>query len=118
MALILVVDDEPPIIQFLADLLEEEGHRVATADHGGAALDLVEREPPDLVISDLMMPVMDGSRMFRQLRENPTTAHIPVIMISAAGERQANATGADASFGKPIDVGRLLDAIETLLPRE
>jgi CheY-like chemotaxis protein len=117
MALILVVDDEPPIIQFLADLLEEEGHRVAIAEHGGSALDQIAREAPDLVISDLMMPVMDGARMLEQLRDNPTTAQIPVIMISAAGEKQASATGADASFGKPLDVGRLLSTIDTLLPR-
>lgn len=117
MALILVVDDEPPITQFLADLLEEEGHRVVTADHGGTALDRIAVEPPDLVISDLMMPVMDGANMLNKLRHNPTTAQIPVIMISAAGERQASATGADASFAKPIDVDRLLNAIDTLLPK-
>ena len=115
MALILVVDDEQPIIQFLADLLEEEGHRVATADHGGAALSQIEREQPDLVISDLMMPVMDGERMLEQLRRNPHTAAIPVIVISASGERRASVKGANASFGKPLDVGRLLSTIDTLL---
>jgi len=115
MALILVVDDEPPITQFLAELLEEEGHRVATADHGGTALDEIAREQPDLVISDLMMPVMDGAHMVERLRHNPTTAHIPVIMISAAGERKASVTGANASFGKPLDVGRLLTTIDSLL---
>ena len=117
MALILVVDDELPITQFLADLLEEEGHRVTTADHGGAALNQIEREPPDLVISDLMMPIMDGAHMLEELRHNPHTAQIPVIMISASGERQATLKGASASFGKPLDVPRLLTTIDMLLVR-
>ena len=115
MPLILLVDDDLPIIHFLLDLLEEEGYRVQTAYHGAEALSRIAAEPPDLIISDLMMPVMDGSQLCARIRSDPQLASIPIIMISAAGERAASAAGANASFTKPFDVVNLLDCVTQLL---
>jgi two-component system phosphate regulon response regulator PhoB len=116
MATILIVDDEPPIAEFLSELLEDEGHRVLLANHGRKALERIASEPPDLVISDLMMPVMDGGQLCITLRKNPRTAAIPIIMISAAGDRWT-AVGADANITKPIDVASFLTTVAQLLAR-
>ena len=80
---LLVVDDTPVNVKLLADLLAAKGYAVSTAASGQEALDTIEREPPDLVLLDVMMPGMSGYDVCRTLRENPATALLPVVMVTA-----------------------------------
>ena len=108
---ILVVEDEAPIRYLLADALADEGYAVATAEHGAAALDQARAQPPDAVVLDLMMPIMDGWTFLRARQGDPTLAGVPVVVLSAAGERglqQAKELGADAYLAKPFDLDALL----------
>ena len=113
MATILIVDDERPVREFLAELFESAGHRILQAVHGRQALDLVQQARPDLVISDIMMPVLGGDELCRRLKANPSTGAIPVILMSAAGRRPGVDAGADAYIDKPFN----LDAVEALVER-
>lgn len=107
MATILIVDDEEPVRDLLAILLEDAGHRTLRAIHGRQALDLIEAEPPDLVISDVMMPVLNGHELEERLQARPGTRHIPVILMSAAWEHGAGAIEADRFLAKPFDFREL-----------
>lgn len=113
MATILIVDDEAPVRDFLAQLLADAGHRTLQAIHGAQALQLVGTERPDLVIANIMMPVLNGADLCRRLKARADTTAIPVILMSSAGQRSADGTGADAFIGKPFD----LDAMEALVER-
>ncbi|MBW8869017.1 MAG: response regulator, partial [Acidobacteria bacterium] len=92
MATILVVDDLSANRDFVVTLLRYHQHRVIEAADGAQALDAARSERPDLVITDVLMPVMDGYELFRQLRLAPATADVPVIFYTAHyGEREARA---------------------------
>src|SRR5919204_6967253 len=80
--LILVVDDDPDIVEVLRCLLHDAGYEVATADDG-AALPLAHERQPHLILLDILMPSMDGAEISRRLRADPATAHIPIIAMSA-----------------------------------
>ncbi|EYF08559.1 response regulator [Chondromyces apiculatus] len=82
-SLILIVDDNPVNLQLLSELLEIEGYDVASASDGEMALERVRYEPPDLILLDALMPVLDGFEVCRRLKENPATRHIPVIFLTA-----------------------------------
>jgi CheY-like chemotaxis protein len=112
-ATILIVDDEGPVRAFLALLLADSGHRTLVAIHGRQALHVVEGERPDLVIADIMMPVLNGVEMCRQLKAGKATQGIPVILMSSAGPQAADGAGADAFIDKPFD----LEDMETLVRR-
>ncbi len=104
MATILIVDDEEPVRDFLAQLLADGGHRTLQAVHGAEALELVAKERPDLVVSDIMMPVLNGAELCRRLKARAGMPPIPVILMSSAGPRAADGTGADAFIAKPFDL--------------
>ena len=111
MATILVVDDERPLRDLLVDLFESGGHRAVVAIHGRQALALVGTDRPDLVLSDVMMPLMDGIELCRRLKADADTRAIPVILMSAMGERLARGSQADAFIAKPFD----LEVMEALV---
>jgi len=113
MATILIVDDERPIRQFLAAAFEQEGHNVLEAWHGRHALHIIAAQSPDLVVSDVMMPLMGGVELCKTLRADPSTADIPIVLMSAAHQTAALSVGADAIIGKPFD----LDALDALVRR-
>lgn len=113
MARILIVEDEAPQRDLLAVIFDEAGYKVQRAIHGRQALDIIAEELPDLVISDVMMPVMDGLQLCHWLKSNRATKNIPVILMSAAGSRIADGAGADAFVGKPFS----LDDLEALVAR-
>lgn len=113
MATILIVDDEEPVRDFLAQLLTDAGHRTLQAVNGAEALEVVEKERPDLVVSDIMMPVLNGAELCRRLKARADTPVIPVILMSSAGARAADGAGADAFIVKPFD----LDHMEALVGR-
>ncbi len=83
---ILIVDDEDHIRRILQFQLEKRGYRVVQAENGEAALEIVRRELPDLILLDLMMPKMDGFETCHRIRQNFQTAQIPIIMLTAKSE--------------------------------
>lgn len=82
---ILIVDDEYGLAEMAAELLAMKGHTVATAINGKLALESLSQMRPDVILVDLMMPIMSGDEMVRQLKRTPAFCDIPVIMMSAAG---------------------------------
>lgn len=112
MSRILVVDDEPDQRFLLRRTLQRAGHEVSEANDGAAALRAVRESAPDLVVTDVMMPVMDGAELIRCLRGDPATAHIPIL--AASGDIHL-AGAADAVLAKPYDRRYLLTLVEALL---
>lgn len=114
----LVVDDDPDILEALCDVLESEGYRVLRARHGMEALARLEKEQPSVILLDLMMPVMDGASFAKALRSCGRENHrdIPIVVISADGNLQrALALGARAFLPKPFDIDDLLHRMQQLL---
>ena len=114
MARILVVDDEPDERFLVGRIFRREGHEVAVAGDGAAALKVVHEWSPDLVVTDIMMPVMDGVEFIRRLRADPATAAMPIL--AASGDTHL-ATAADAVLTKPYDNTRLVEIARTLLEK-
>jgi CheY-like chemotaxis protein len=114
MARILVVDDEADERFLAGRTLEKHGHEVVVAGDGAAGLEAVRTWSPDLVVTDLMMPVMDGAEFIRRLRGDPATAGIPILAASANTEV---AGAADAVLQKPYDKHQLIMIISTLLTK-
>ena len=108
MTTILVVEDEEPILQIVADLLQAEGYTAVRAYHGGQALELTRNTPPDLVLTDLMMPVMGGAELCRSLKDDPATREVPVIVMTAAGRVRVDELACDDFIAKPFDLDALL----------
>jgi len=120
MAIILVVDDLAANREVLVSLLRCEGHVLVEAGDGGAALEAVKSRRPDLVITDVLMPVMDGYEFTRQLRLDPTTRDLPVIFYSAHyGKREARAlaqsVGVSDVLTKPVESDEVLRVVGRLL---
>lgn len=110
---ILIADDEPAIVDLLTQFLEDEGYAVERADDGRAALELTHRQPPDLIIADVMMPRMTGFELVDELAG--PFPHLPVILMSAAVVSRRDGV---AFIAKPFDLGELLDLVESNLDRE
>ncbi|MDR3600630.1 MAG: response regulator transcription factor [Desulfosporosinus sp.] len=121
MATILVVDDEEPILELLRFNLEKEGYQVCVAKDGQEALERVEKEQPDLLVLDVMLPGMDGLEVCRILRLNPRFQQIPIIMLTAKGEEIDTVLGlelgADDYMTKPFSPRELLARIKARLRR-
>lgn len=117
MTTILVVDDEYLIADILAYALEDEGYRVVKAGNGRKGLDVLERECPSLVITDFMMPVMDGLEFARAIRERPQNAGLPVILMSGAQGNIGRQHGElfAAVFDKPFDIHAVLARVAELI---
>jgi DNA-binding response OmpR family regulator len=116
---VLVVDDEPPTCRLIENALRREGLEVATATNGAECLLAVAEQCPDLVILDVMMPVLDGFQTLRALRENEATNHLPVLMLTARREHQdvlrGWMTGVDLYLTKPFQLDDLLVAVRRIL---
>ncbi|WP_398498041.1 response regulator [Variovorax sp.] len=117
MKLILVVEDEYGNAQILRLLLESEGYRVASASNGKAALELLSGEAPALILSDFMMPVMNGGELGEAVRRNPSLCRIPFVIMSATDEEVVRKVfrGYDAFLVKPFEIDPLLLLIERLV---
>lgn len=113
--LILVVDDEFDVLSAYTMLFEYRGYRVRTAGNGAEALELAARERPDVVVSDYMMPVMDGAELCLQWRADPALRAIPFILASAGIPRKDEVIPYDTFFRKPIRFEVLLDEIARLI---
>ncbi len=116
---VLVVDDDALIRDTLATALIDEGYAVRVAPDGQAALQTLHEWLPDLIVLDLMMPVMDGHAFRMAQRGLDRAAHIPVIVLSAAHNIQGRVAGlgAAAVLPKPFDLGILLDVVERAVRR-
>jgi two-component system alkaline phosphatase synthesis response regulator PhoP len=116
---ILVVDDDPLIVVIVRSVLEQEGFQVAVAASGAECLEAVAKQPPDLLVLDIAMPVMNGVETLRVVREQPQTADLPVIVLSArTGERDVaigQAAGANLYLPKPFTPEELVAATRQLL---
>src|SRR6476620_12339728 len=117
---ILVVDDSPDKLSLLEAAVSLAGYHVTTATDGDEALSAIESYQPDLVITDVMMPRMNGYELAQRIRANPITKFIPVIMQTAAGRstedlRRANEVGALGYITDPTDIDLLLARTRTLL---
>jgi CheY-like chemotaxis protein len=119
--LVLIVEDEEPIAEALALIVEEAGYRAVIAAHGREALDQVHQERPALIITDLMMPYMDGARLIEALEEevqNEGGKHIPVILMTAAGGRRLEGIHPDVLLRKPFDMDEVEDLLRQFLDQQ
>jgi CheY-like chemotaxis protein len=113
---ILVVDDEPSIAETVGWVLRDEGYAVAVARNGREALARVREQPPDLVITDLMMPIMDGWALCRALQEDPATSSIPVVITTALPHLiERGGAAFSAYLPKPFDLEALSEIVARVL---
>lgn len=110
---VLVVEDESYLCDLVADVLEAEGHWARTASNGFEALEKVRERKPQLILLDLMMPVMDGWEFIRALRSNRDWADIPIVVVTAVYDikRTQQETGAVAVVTKPFDIDQIADVV-------
>ena len=115
----LVVDDEIHIVQVVAIKLRNNGFDVRTAENGAVALECVKAEIPDIIVTDFQMPVMSGLELIENLRSEPETADIPVIMLTARGfaieEEKKQQLNITACLSKPFSPREVLQCIEETL---
>lgn len=118
---ILVIEDEPEMRRNLLTILKLEKFHALGAEHGRAGIEMAQREHPDLIICDVMMPELDGHGVLRELRADADTAAIPFIFLTAKGDRvdvrSGMNLGADDYLTKPVAKVDLLAAIEARLKR-
>lgn len=116
---ILVVDDEPSFCTVLSEILRSFGYNVQQAHDANHAIELLKFAPPDLILTDVMMPGMDGLTFIRQIRADPTRSWIPTIVISAKSQpediKASKAAGADACLVKPFSARELRDIVHKFL---
>jgi len=115
---ILVADDNLPSRELMREVLEASGHRVVEATNGREALDLIRRDPPDIVFLDLQIPVLDGICVVRQLRSDERFRRLPAVAVTASamlGDRElAIAAGFDSYISKPINLNEVRKQAEQL----
>ena len=117
MAKILIVDDEVDAVRILSMMLTDVGHDVLTAENGQHGINIARQARPDLIIADVLMPVMDGYAFYKELKADILTRNIPVIILSARGAMQSafEAVGVDCFFEKPVAPQELIEKIKALL---
>jgi CheY-like chemotaxis protein len=119
--LVLLVEDEDQLRRVMKDLLEQEGYRVAEARDGIQALDQVDRHAPDVIMLDLNLPGLDGYGVLQHLRSRPSTANIPVIVLTAKGDEDNEVRvfemGADDFLAKPFRARALSARLEAVIGR-
>ncbi len=118
---ILVVDDEPTIVRLMEFILARQGHEMIVAVNGEEALQKTRAHKPDLVLLDIMMPRIDGYEVAQQLRADPETASVPIIMLSAKAQeediRRGAEVGVDAYVTKPFSPEHLVQVVTEHLQR-
>lgn len=116
---VLICDDEPHIVEGLRYLLRTPDRLIWVARNGEEALRLVEQQIPDLLITDIMMPLMDGLELIATLRQQPTTQNLPVIVLTAKGQAQGGAMAQElyqaTVVAKPFEPARLRTMVQATL---
>lgn len=117
----MIIEDEPDIVRMLEYNLKKEGFRIVCASGGEEALRRAERERPDIILLDLMLPEIDGLEVCRRLRQSPETSGIPVIMLTAKSRETDKIVGlelgADDYITKPFSVAELIARVKAVLRR-
>lgn len=118
---VLIVDDEPDIVQTLQDRLEMNGYCITTACNGKEGFERAIQEKPDIILLDVIMPVMDGFEMLEALRKHPELKDCPVIMVTARSQThdiaRAKGGGVEDYIVKPFDLSELLEKIGNIVER-
>jgi CheY-like chemotaxis protein len=112
---VLIVDDEAEIVELVSMVLEEDGLRLYSAYDGEQALRIVREEHPDLVLSDIMMPRLDGRELCRRIRADPDTSSTVIILMSAVHRLEAADCGADGLLRKPFDILAVTNIVSSFL---
>jgi CheY-like chemotaxis protein len=116
---VLVVDDNPQNLELILAYLEEVECSTLSATNGQDALEIIHRDMPDLVLLDVMMPKISGFEVCRQVKNEPQTAHIPIIMVTALTEladiEKAIDSGTDDFLSKPVNKWELVTRVKTML---
>lgn len=121
MATILVIDDDPEINELMELVLTKQGHEVVSATNGIEGIAIAEVHQPDIILLDVLMPQIGGIKILRHLRSSDKTAHIPTLVVTAAGPdvlneiREMGEDGADDLITKPFRQDNLLAKINELL---
>jgi CheY-like chemotaxis protein len=119
-ARILLIEDNPANMELMEYLLNAFGHTCLCAQNGATGLELALNEPPDLIICDVHLPLLDGYGVIRQIRSDPQLQHLPVVAVTAlamVGDREKLlAAGFDGYISKPIEPEVFVGAIEQFLP--
>ena len=127
---ILVIDDEPHVVTYIKTLLEDNGYDTVTANDGREGLEMARKHKPDLVCLDITMPETTGIRFYRDLKEDETLAHTPVVVVTAVSyygkdpepfkrflSTRKQVPPPEGFIPKPIDQQLLLDTIEAILSK-
>jgi len=118
---ILIVEDEESLLKLESILLTSKGYQVQGVANGTAALKAIAKEPPDLVLLDIMLPEIDGFEVCHQIKQNEATKHIPVIMLTAKKSREdmsrGEKVGADWYITKPFKSAMVIETIQRFLSR-
>lgn len=118
---ILLIEDNRDVLEMTAEILELENYEVTTAENGKVGIEKAQQFKPDLILCDIMMPIVDGYGVFQHLSKDPITASIPFIFLTAKSEksdlRRGMTMGADDYLTKPFEAHELLEAIEVRLKK-
>ncbi len=119
MARVLIVEDDPPIREMLNDFLGSEGFDTLLAENGRAGVDLARAERPDLILIDIMLPLLDGVTAIKMLRADEETRDLPIVAMTANPTllRRPDPLPVDVVIGKPFDLDALLDIITVQMQR-
>lgn len=116
---VLIVDDEVDVVEVVTVLLEHEGYQIMKAYDGKEALEIVDKETPDLIILDIMMPEIDGVEVCRRLRQREELKEVPIVMfsakLSAIDKKESFDAGADGFISKPFNARGFIAGIKTYL---
>jgi len=119
---VLIVDDNPINLELVGDLLKLESFEVSMADSGAQSIVAAQQNLPDLILMDMRMPGMSGLEAQQSIRQNPATAHIPIVVLTAsvmAGDKERLlAAGFDGFMQKPISVATFADEVRAFLPEK
>ena len=119
---IIIVEDDPDILELLHFNLEKEGYQTFRTENGEQAVILAQKQSPDLILLDLLLPGIDGLEVCRRLKRDPALQHIPIIMVTAKGEEMDRVVGlelgADDYIVKPFDLSEFQHRVATMLADE
>lgn len=120
---VVCVEDEQEMIDLIRLILSRRGFEVLGANGGVRGLELIRAEKPDIVLLDLMMPEMDGWQVYQQLKADPSTEHIPVVVVTAKAQNIDKVLGlhiakVDDYISKPFSLQELVDRVEAVLARQ
>ena len=122
MAKIIVVDDDPDLLFVVSNFLEKEGFEVVCFESGEECLEKLEKNKPDLILMDIMMPGLDGWGTTEKIKSNPATKDIPVVMLTVKGEREDklksfHETKCDGYIVKPVDRKELVKVVRWMMTK-